>query len=187
MSDSYYSKPQREEYFVDSGYYKYHEAYHLLKFANEKQILEKAYNDLKELGDKLTDAQKEEMAKLEKAIEDAKAKAAEVAENAEAKVEEVKFEKLEEVKVEAKKPAAKKKAAAQAGFNESAWEAEWIANNPDWDKVLLIPVVMVYEQTGGYSTTLTSIQNDLKPAYAKLRGGAKGDALQIEVTYTSFD
>ena len=43
MADSYYSKPQKEEYFVDSGYYKYHEAYHLLKFANEKQILEKAY------------------------------------------------------------------------------------------------------------------------------------------------
>ena len=40
MADSYYSKPQREEYFVDSGFYKYHEAYHLLKFANEKQILE---------------------------------------------------------------------------------------------------------------------------------------------------
>lgn len=45
MSDSYYSKPQREEYFMDSGYYKYHEAYHLLKFANEKQILEKAYSE----------------------------------------------------------------------------------------------------------------------------------------------
>ena len=43
MADSYYSKPQREEFFVDSGYYKYHEAYHLLKFSNEKQILEKAY------------------------------------------------------------------------------------------------------------------------------------------------
>lgn len=40
---SYYSKPQREEYFMDSGYYKYHEAYHLLRFPNEKQILEKAY------------------------------------------------------------------------------------------------------------------------------------------------
>ncbi|MCI8431053.1 MAG: NUDIX hydrolase [Lachnospiraceae bacterium] len=43
-SDSYYSKPQREEYFMDSGYYKFHEAYHLLKFPNEKQILERAYN-----------------------------------------------------------------------------------------------------------------------------------------------
>ena len=42
-ADSYYSKPQREEFFMDSGYYKYHEAWHLLKFANEKAMLEKAY------------------------------------------------------------------------------------------------------------------------------------------------
>lgn len=45
MADNYYSKPQREEFFVDSGYYKYHEAYHLLKFSNEKQILEQAYEE----------------------------------------------------------------------------------------------------------------------------------------------
>ena len=49
MAESYYSKPQREEYFMDSGYYKYHEAYHLLKFSNERQILEKAYNEYIEL------------------------------------------------------------------------------------------------------------------------------------------
>ena len=49
MADSYYSKPQREEFFVDSGFYKYHEAYHLLKFSNEKQILEKAYAEYQEL------------------------------------------------------------------------------------------------------------------------------------------
>jgi 8-oxo-dGTP pyrophosphatase MutT (NUDIX family) len=49
MADNYYSKPQREEYFLDSGYYKIHEAYHLLKFENERQILEKAYNEYLEL------------------------------------------------------------------------------------------------------------------------------------------
>ena len=49
MADSYYSRPQREEFFIDSGYYKYHEAYHLLKFSNEKLILEKAYNEYLEL------------------------------------------------------------------------------------------------------------------------------------------
>ncbi len=49
MADNYYSKPQREEFFVDSGYYKYHEAYHLLKFANEKQILERAFNEYQDL------------------------------------------------------------------------------------------------------------------------------------------
>ena len=48
-ANSYYSKPQREEYFVDSGYYKFHEAYHLLKFSNERQILETAYNEYLEL------------------------------------------------------------------------------------------------------------------------------------------
>lgn len=49
MANSYYSRPQREEYFVDSGYYKYHEAYHLLKFSNERQILEMAYNEYLDL------------------------------------------------------------------------------------------------------------------------------------------
>lgn len=49
MADSYYSKPQREEFFLDSGYYKYHEAYHLLKFSNERQILEKAYEEYQDL------------------------------------------------------------------------------------------------------------------------------------------
>ena len=49
MADSYYSKPQREEFFLDSGFYKYHEAYHLLKFSNEKQILERAYAEYMEL------------------------------------------------------------------------------------------------------------------------------------------
>lgn len=52
MADSYHSKPQKEEYFFDSGYYKYHEAYHLLKFANERQILEKAYDDYLKLKEK---------------------------------------------------------------------------------------------------------------------------------------
>ena len=49
MANSYYSKPQREEYFVDSGYYKLHKDYHLLKFSNERQILEMAYNEYLDL------------------------------------------------------------------------------------------------------------------------------------------
>ena len=48
-ADSYHSKPQREEYFIDSGYYKYHEVYHLLRFSNEKQIVEKAYQEYLQL------------------------------------------------------------------------------------------------------------------------------------------
>ncbi|MCR5607820.1 MAG: NUDIX domain-containing protein [Lachnospiraceae bacterium] len=49
MSDNYNSKPQREEFFLDSGYYKYHEAYHMLKFSNEKYMLEQAYAEYLEL------------------------------------------------------------------------------------------------------------------------------------------
>ncbi|HIT59839.1 MAG TPA: NUDIX domain-containing protein [Candidatus Fimousia stercorigallinarum] len=49
MSHSYYSKPQKEEYFLDSGYYKYHEAYHMLKFPNERKILENAYQEYLDL------------------------------------------------------------------------------------------------------------------------------------------
>lgn len=42
-SENYFSKPQREEFFLHSGYYRYIEAIHLLKFPNEKMILKKAY------------------------------------------------------------------------------------------------------------------------------------------------
>ena len=46
---SFYSKPQSEEYFADSGFYKFHEAYHLLKFNDERQILKKAYQIFSEI------------------------------------------------------------------------------------------------------------------------------------------
>ena len=44
-SDSYHCRPQKQEYFEDAGYYKYHEAYHLLKFPNEKTVLREAYRE----------------------------------------------------------------------------------------------------------------------------------------------
>lgn len=42
-SESFHCRPQQEEYFADAGFYKKHEAYHLLKFHDEKQIILKAY------------------------------------------------------------------------------------------------------------------------------------------------
>ena len=42
-TDSFYCKPQSEEFFADAGFYKFHEAYHLLKFNDERQMLKKAY------------------------------------------------------------------------------------------------------------------------------------------------
>ena len=48
-TDSFFSRPQAEEYFSDAGFYKQHEAYHLLKFHDEKQIMRRAYLEYNEL------------------------------------------------------------------------------------------------------------------------------------------
>ena len=42
-ADSFYCKPQAEEFFVDAGFYKQHEAYHLIKYDDERQIMRKAF------------------------------------------------------------------------------------------------------------------------------------------------
>jgi len=40
---SFNCTPQAEEFFADAGFYKRHEAEHLLKFHDEKQIMRKAF------------------------------------------------------------------------------------------------------------------------------------------------
>jgi len=42
-TNSFDCKPQAEEYFADVGFYKQHEAYHLLKFHDERQIMRQAF------------------------------------------------------------------------------------------------------------------------------------------------
>ncbi|MCL2575587.1 MAG: NUDIX domain-containing protein [Defluviitaleaceae bacterium] len=42
---SHFCRPQLEESFADAGFYKKHEAYHLLKFNDEKQTMLKAYDE----------------------------------------------------------------------------------------------------------------------------------------------
>ena len=49
MGESYHSRPQRREFFEDSGYYKYHEAFHLLKFTNEREVLKQAFKEYVEI------------------------------------------------------------------------------------------------------------------------------------------
>ncbi|MCL2463089.1 MAG: hypothetical protein FWF44_10520, partial [Defluviitaleaceae bacterium] len=46
---SFYCRPQAEEYVADAGFYKPHEAYYLLKYNDEKQIMRKAYADFNEM------------------------------------------------------------------------------------------------------------------------------------------
>ncbi len=82
--------------------------------------------------------------------------------------------------------AEKKAAKVEAG---SSWnEQDWLAANPLWDKVAIIPVLVNYDTST--SQNIISVQNDLQPGYAKLKGGDPengGQKLQVEVIYTSFN
>ena len=89
------------------------------------------------------------------------------------------------------KKAARDKAREEAGeaWDEEAWNKEWNADNPDWNKVLLIPVTINTQSTGTNTSTTTAVQHDLQPGYAKLQGGDPekgGTKLKLEVTYTRF-
>ncbi|MBW9277766.1 DUF4270 domain-containing protein [Bacteroides fragilis] len=81
------------------------------------------------------------------------------------------------------KQEAKKKAGSS--WNETAWEAK----NPDWNKVVLIPVLVQYDSSS--NKNMISIQHDLQPGYVKLEGGPginnDGTKLKLEVTYTNFN
>lgn len=69
----------------------------------------------------------------------------------------------------------------------SSWnEEQWMRDNPDWNKVLLIPVYVSYDRSG-QTARMIGIQHDLQPGYAKLQGGPEGEALKLEVTYTRFE
>ncbi len=85
----------------------------------------------------------------------------------------------------------KQEAQKEAGdsWNEKEWETE----NPDWDKVLLIPVTVTYDYSYSQSATMIGIEHDLKPGYAKLKGGPKlksdgslENPLTLEVIHTRF-
>lgn len=83
------------------------------------------------------------------------------------------------------KEEAKKKAGAD-------WdEAKWEADNKEWNKVLLIPVTIQYDNSSNSSKNIISVRHDLQPSYVKLKGGAKGETdekfqLDLEVTYVNF-
>lgn len=76
---------------------------------------------------------------------------------------------------------------------ENLTEEGFKTKYPDWDKVALIPVLVRKDASATGSSNVISVQNDLKPGYAKLKGGALGlesgnveNKLKMEVIYTSF-
>ncbi len=83
-----------------------------------------------------------------------------------------------------KKEAAKKQAKEEADANPAVkWdEDQW---EKDWKTVYLIPVSISYDESYNGQKTMTNIQNDLQPGYAKLEGGST--PLTLKVTYTKFN
>lgn len=88
------------------------------------------------------------------------------------------------------------KEAAQEKAGSTWNEKEWMEANPSWNKVVLIPVLVTYDssQSSSGQPNIISIQHDLKPGYARLKGGNpkaeganKGNALTLEVISTNFD
>ena len=49
VTDSFDCKPQAEEFFVDAGFYKQHEASYLLKFHDEQQMMRRAFMEYNQL------------------------------------------------------------------------------------------------------------------------------------------
>ena len=61
----------------------------------------------------------------------------------------------------------------------------------DWNKVLLIPVLITYDDPSSQNKQIISVQHDLKPSYVRLKGGSKGIddpnyRLKLEVVSTNF-
>lgn len=64
---------------------------------------------------------------------------------------------------------------------------QWKADT-EWDKVVLIPVLVTYDSSSSSSgsANIIGIQHDLKPGYVKLKGGQDGGELNLEVVSTNF-
>lgn len=61
----------------------------------------------------------------------------------------------------------------------------WEAQNPDWDKVVIIPVDLDrVESSSSGSYTIAGISNSLNMSSAKLKGGT--DKLKMQIFYTTF-
>lgn len=72
-------------------------------------------------------------------------------------------------------------------FTQAQFEAEeavWMAENPDWNKVLLVPVVTSSASDGYGNSIQTSVNHDMNLNSVRLVGG--NTPLQIQVVYSRF-
>lgn len=69
----------------------------------------------------------------------------------------------------------------KAAKEEGLTEEQWVAKNPDWNKVVIIPVVYSSNSSG----VITNVSHDMGMNSAKLVGG--DTKLQMQVIYSKFN
>ena len=62
-------------------------------------------------------------------------------------------------------------------------DANWTANHPDWNKMVLVPITY---STSSTSTSITNVQHDMSLNSIRLVGGTGNPAVQLSVVYAKF-
>ena len=64
-----------------------------------------------------------------------------------------------------------------------AGDPDWVKKNPDWNKVVLIPVKVDFDT----NNSIIGVSNNLDMESAELKGGTKaGNELKMQIIYTKF-
>lgn len=95
--------------------------------------------------------------------------------------------KLKEEKAKAEKEAKEK---AGSNWNQKEWEEQWLADNPDWNKVLIVPVNIDATTDSYGNTTMRGVTNNLMPQAVRLEGGyieENGKPIDMSIIFTSYD
>lgn len=110
-------------------------------------------------------------------------------------VGEYKFSNIERLivilKKEFKEAETEAKKAAGDNWNREEWKNQWVLDNPDWNKILLVPVdVVETKDQQGRVIGVSSVRHNIRPEMTKLIGGtieAGGKQIDLRVVFTKYD
>lgn len=92
-------------------------------------------------------------------------------------------------KSEKKKAMDQAKADSGDDWNAEEWEQEWLENNEDWGKVVLVPVNL--DRTTDQKNTIRGVSHNLRPEAVRLEGGTilknGKKPLEMKVLFTSIN
>ena len=69
-------------------------------------------------------------------------------------------------------------------FTEIENNPDTYNQDPDWNKILLIPVKKELDGSNSSTATVIGVSNDMEVTSARLIGGEEGEKIQMNVIYT---